>query len=529
MFLAALAAPVHGQSPGADVRGEVFVGSEVEDYLRLLQLTGHAPLYPWSIRSFSPAEVDRLLPTDSAHPWAGRYDLRPDSSGGPQFSWVRPQGRMVYNSAFPYGLNDGAVWAGRGVTASLQTGFAARYGPVSLTVAPLVFWAENREFELQKNGQKGQLVYAAGGFFPESIDLPQRFGADPVTRIDPGQSTLRVDLAGVAAGISTANQHWGPARVSPILLGSQGPGFAHAFAGTARPIDLWIGRAHGRLVWGRLEESAYSPVAADAAGRVMAGIVGTFTPRGAPGIELGVARFYHYPSPSGALPPGYLLRPLETFVKAGTKDPYDEDAVEENQLASVFFRAVFPGSQVEMYGEYSRDDHNFDLRDFLLEPDNSRAFLVGLSKAWPRSPTNVFVLSGELAHAQIPSLARIRNQSFFYTHHSVRQGHTNRGQLLGSPMIAFSGGGATVGADYYTPLGRWSLGWQRMIRQNTLNTIIDDPSRPQDAYHIVRGEAVRFIGRWELLAEAMGVYNRHRYMQDDAFNLGATLGVSTSW
>ncbi len=91
-----------------------------------------------------------------------------------------------------------------------------------------------------------------------SIDLPQHFGDGPYTRVDPGQSSLRLDARGVAAGLSTANQHWGPAAEHPLLLGSNAPGFLHAFLGTSEPVDVWIGSLHGRVVYGRLRQSGYS-------------------------------------------------------------------------------------------------------------------------------------------------------------------------------------------------------------------------------------------------------------------------------
>ena len=49
----------------------ILVGSERERYLRVLQTLGMVPLYPWSIRGFSPQELDRLRPTTESHPWAG--------------------------------------------------------------------------------------------------------------------------------------------------------------------------------------------------------------------------------------------------------------------------------------------------------------------------------------------------------------------------------------------------------------------------------------------------------------------------
>ena len=59
-------------SEGASVRSEIFAGSVSEDYLRYLQTIGMVPLYPWSSRGFSARELDKLIPTDTAHPWSSR-------------------------------------------------------------------------------------------------------------------------------------------------------------------------------------------------------------------------------------------------------------------------------------------------------------------------------------------------------------------------------------------------------------------------------------------------------------------------
>ncbi|HEX8360753.1 MAG TPA: hypothetical protein VF613_11615, partial [Longimicrobium sp.] len=61
------------QGAGPDLRLEATAASDAEGYLRTLQVAGMAPLYPWSLRSFSPGEIDRLAPTHRAHPWAARF------------------------------------------------------------------------------------------------------------------------------------------------------------------------------------------------------------------------------------------------------------------------------------------------------------------------------------------------------------------------------------------------------------------------------------------------------------------------
>src|SRR3954471_13721159 len=51
-------------------------GSQFEDYLRVLQISGLEPLRPWSIRGFSPRTIAELAVADSVGPWALRKNFR---------------------------------------------------------------------------------------------------------------------------------------------------------------------------------------------------------------------------------------------------------------------------------------------------------------------------------------------------------------------------------------------------------------------------------------------------------------------
>jgi hypothetical protein len=72
-FLAPAAA---GAQRNVGGRNEVFAGSDLESYLRYLQTLGKSESYPFSMRAFSPQEIDRLAAADTLHPWARRYDLQ---------------------------------------------------------------------------------------------------------------------------------------------------------------------------------------------------------------------------------------------------------------------------------------------------------------------------------------------------------------------------------------------------------------------------------------------------------------------
>jgi hypothetical protein len=515
-------------------------GGEVENYLRYLQSAGHSAHQPWSVRSFSAREIGRLLPGELTHPWQGRAPFTADASGEGRVRLLDPRLRTVFNSAFAHGHNDDALWAGRGMTTGVEWGLAFRRGPLSLVLAPVAFIAQNSSFDLPPNGLEGPLAFA-DGVHPNSIDLPRRFGDGPYGRLEPGQSTLRLDLPIVTAGISTASQYWGPAAAHPILLGNNAPGFLHAFLGSSEPLDLrWV-RAHGRFVWGRLEQSPYSPVPTDSASRFMSGIVGVVTTPFLPGLEVGAARFFHSIWPDDRSPGlADFLQPLEGFLKVGLRDSgegSDLKSTDRNQLASVFSRWVFPGGGLEVYGEFARNDHNWDLRDFILHPDHSSAYMVGFRKMTPLSGTDFWTLRGEVINSQVSHLARVRMQGPFYRHSQTRQGHTHRGQLLGS-AAGYGGSGAVVGADYYHPGGRLTLEWNRMLRgertdfelaPGTFFEVETADARALDVLQSLGVEVLRHGRRFDVVAGVAGVYNFNRYFEDDRFNLNVTLGVRASF
>lgn len=517
---AVLAAPLPGQS--ADLRLEATAGSDAEQYLRVLQVSGRAPPYPWSLRAFSPAELDRLAGREAAHPWAARA-VRDSAPGAVRLRALRPGVGLVFNATAPDGGNDGPVWAGRGLTAVASAGVSLRAGPLSLRVEPQAFWAQNQEFALMDNGREGRLRFADPQA-PGGIDAPQRFGDRPYARLDPGQSTLRLDVLGLAAGLSTANQQWGPGDEYPLVLGTNAGGFLHAFAGTSTPWNLGIGRVHGRVIWGAAEQSAYSPAQGQGR-RLVTGVVGVLVPFGLDGLEVGGSRFFHTTWPAGGLSAGHLLQPFQAFLKAGldsTGVGSDQRSSPDNQVASVFARWVLPGSGAEFWGEYLRNDHNWDALDFVLEPDHSSGYALGGRKVWERGG-RLLSLRAEWLDTQ-PShlLLTGRWQGVMYSHSRSRQGHTHRGQILGSPA-AFGGGGGTLALDVFHGAGRWSVDLARTRVRGPVSREMS-PDEKVDVSHSLGGEALLFRPGFDLLLRVRASYEMNRHYAGDAVNASAAVG-----
>jgi hypothetical protein len=505
---------------------EATVGSELERYLRVLQVVGMTPVRPWSIREFSLRELEQLAPS-TRDPWGLAETDAERSSHRERLYVIRPELQAIYNSTFPFGMNDGPVWAGKGFTSSVHGGFAARYGPLSAALDPIFFAAQNAGFDLLDNRLTGSQRFADGQQ-PYYIDLPQRFGDSPYSRFNLGNSYARLDVLGFSAGVSTASQWWGPAIASPLLLGNNAGGFPHVFVGTSSPLNIGIGRVHTRVEIGRLDQSAWSTVRPDSGRRLMAGAIVAFSPRGAAGLEVGAARFFHRRWRGGLALDDFRI-PFQGFT-SGTidysekYDPANPAYDPENQLVSAFARWVLPRSGFEMYGEYMRNDRNFDLRDALLEPDHDAAYTLGFQRAWTDSARRrIVVARGEVTNAEYSHLSRVRVQSWPYTHAPIAQGHTELGQALGSYLVERGGGGTVLGLDLYQPTGRIGVSLMRVVRGIPETVGVQTGTR--DVIYGVSAEGVRAWRRLELFGRLSLMNNINRNFSADRANLGLSTGV----
>lgn len=508
-------------------------GSEMEEYLRALQIAGKVPLYPWSIRGFSRREITRLATADSTGPWklhdrfsTARLNVGPLRLGA------------TLNSSYPYGANDGAVWAGRGLTTIASGGIAAAMGPISLAVDPIAFRASNTPFDLLPNGKAGPLLFNHRTF-TNLVDFPQRFGDRPYSRLDPGNSSIRFDSRAITLGVSTANEWIGPAAEYPFLLGNNASGFPHLFLGTGEPLSIWIARIHARFLWGKLSQSAYSPVtgptqfAFDTAtgllisgGTVRLAAAGEIVvlPRGLPGLEIGLGRFFHVPNTPGEPNSAFWRKPLKVVflkneVASGDIGGFD------NQLASLFFRWVFPRAGLEIFGERGFEDQLYDTRDLILDLDHEREYMLGFQKILRTSPNGMDVLRGELVNFQEPTIARVRSEAGIYVHFYLRQGHTNRGQLLGaSPGVGWAAA-STLSWTRYSSGTRTAATLRRIVRDQRGDFQMTGIVDPHSSDVIVSAglERMRFGRRADFGARAEVMEDFNRNFSKDVPNLNMVL------
>lgn len=509
--LAALAATPALAGAQASTWRRTAVSSERELYQRALGLAGVAAMdEPWSLRPFA-GWVMRAADTSSrAFPW-----MRDARAGRAGLSLTDPTVGLGYNGAYAWGLHDGPVWAGRGLTAWASAGARWSRGILTVQVEPLVAYAENREFALEGNtGLRDPMR-------PNTIDLPQRPREGAFSRVDPGNSYVRLDWRGLAAGLSTAPMFWGPGVRNAVLFTDNAAGFPHLFAGTSHAIRTPIGRVHGQLVWGRLGESAQAP-SSPGNGRLGAGMIGVWSP--VAGLEIGGARFWHrvWPDDPGLqdllVPFGSLSRDVQVF----------EGGPADNQLASLFLRIAPRATGFELFGEYGRNDRTGDFRDLLVEPEHNSGWIVGFQQVLgaPTATTSFWTVRAELASARIPELQSIgRSQSTFYEHGVLRQGHTQEGKLLGTPLMDRSGG-LELSVDRWSPAGRIGVVLvERQMPKDNLVGMAADSARTQWDLGL---SLTRARGRQRIHAQLGSVWDLNRFPGRDESNVYIRLGWSPS-
>jgi hypothetical protein len=506
---------------------EASAGSSLEEYLRARQLDSAVAFHPVGVRAYSPTELRRMLAGGTRHPWSGRTAL--DSARGPTMYALRPTVGTVYNSSFPLGGNDGAVWAGRGLTGYVSAGVHLLAGPLSVRLEPIAFRAQNDAFRLFDETRPAE-IRLRDPIEPGAIDQPQRFGTGAYQRVDLGNSEVRLTVGGATLGASSALEAWGPAQEHPLVLGVNAPGFVHGFFGTARPLPIGIGRLHGRVVVGRLEQSALSPAPDSLAVRLMSGAVVTFVPRWLPNVELGATRFFHRRWRSDDVASAWRI-PFEGLLfKEGRLDLDDTSSTSflpDNQLASAFARWRLPRAGAEVYGEYARNDASFNVRELIGEPDHASAYVLGARKALTRRADRLLVAGGEVLNARVTHINRVRPQARLYQHTPFTQGHTHRGQVLGS-TAALGGSGVVLRVDDYTPAGRTSLALDRTVRLTPLGE--GAPSAEAiDVLHSIRAARTRFRGPLDLTLGATLTYEQRRDFRADALNVRVDAAARVGW
>ncbi len=383
-----------------------------------------------------------------------------------------PEWFNSYNTAAPYGQNDGALWQGKGYNTSLTAGARLEAYGFELTLKPQVSFSENREFEYIKpnypattkdgNGNEFVTIYNKkaseyGYYGVTSIDAPQRFGDSAFWTYDWGDTEIRWSWNSFTVGFGTQSIWLGPAQLNPIIHSNNAASYPKFDIGIRKtaiymPHFGWhLGYIEARSWWGKLTESDWFDNDNSNNNNLISGLSFAYS---FPFTDLTIG-FNRTLSGKWDSIDSYSLFRIYIPKMNGGGDKTD-------QRFSFTVDWLFSNIGLETYFEWGRNDFSPNMDYIIRYPFHTQGWSAGIRKSF----TFTNSLKGEIllectnleCSADYDRL--INWYSTFYAHHTITQGYTNKGQWLGSG-IGTGGNSQYLGAKLYFPKGSFLLFTQR--------------------------------------------------------------------
>lgn len=336
-----------------------------------------------------------------------------------------PEWFNSYNTAAPYGQNDGALWQGKGYNTSLTAGVRLEAYGFEVTVKPQVAFSQNSGFEIMPGIYGSEYSY----FWAGNIDLVQRYGDSSFWTFDWGDTELRWSWNTFTIGFGFQSPWLGPAWLNP-MLGSNNSGTYPKFdIGLRRTkvtlpwLGWYIGDIEGRIWCGKLSESDYFDNDSSNDYRQLTGFSIAYSPAFLPELTFSINKI------SIARWDEKSIKYLNPF--------YDTNAVED-QKCSFAVDLLFPAVGFEFYGELGLDDYNS--RGF-ANPFHTAIYTIGAKKEISFFQKFSYFKKFNIRPEIIFEWNNFEmSQDFqlqwhymgYYSHGLIKQGYTQDGQIIGA-------------------------------------------------------------------------------------------------
>jgi hypothetical protein len=329
-----------------------------------------------------------------------------------------------YSGSFEVQRPDGLAAPAAGAVVAASAGLLLRRGALEIRVLPEVAWHQNNTLDLPESTFADNRRY---GYPWAAIDWPLQFGPSAFTLAGPGRSGVRLHFGRFSAGIDAEPVRWGPSRRYPLLLSGQQASLPRVGLRTEEPLDLGsIGKLDANLLYAHLTSSDWFSASAEAEDRIMGGLVLAWRVGFLPGLELGAASLYHRDADdfNAGAALGWIQPPAES---AEAND-------EGNGIGNYWLRWSRPGSGFDVWVEWMKDDYNPGFGQLLLEPEHGVGRTFGIRQEVPWGDRRFALHFESVTTRNTEPLADDDDGSrtIYYTHGQVREGHTQRGQMLGA-------------------------------------------------------------------------------------------------
>jgi hypothetical protein len=433
----------------------------IEDALRRLQLMGKIE----SDISFMsrPLQPTKIGAWDSAFKWLdpvyfkkGLHPIGKKFLGNTFYATILPlQVTGQYVTEHPFQELDGPMVASSGRQTYISGGVFLKLGPLTIQYQPQFVWAENKNYRgtMQTPNYNFPDSYSYD-HLKNNLIFNEIFDAPFLRNNLLGNSSIRLNAGPVSVGVSSENLTWGPSIMNPLIMSSHPGGFMHLSFNSRRPWRTKIGSFEWQWVAAYLEEinPAYRGLAENYSGygkdqsqdekRYFNGAMLSYQPKWIKGLSMGLTRIVQEPELILKDFPQWNL--IFKNISRVNDEKFFSDyllySVEDNtdQYAGAFLRWVWEPAHTEFYTEWSRNDAFYNLRDFIQNPEHSRAYTYGFRKLFnynEQKPLKYWQFMSEYTRIQQASSFPVRSAGSWYVHGGYRpSGYNNLGQNLGAPI-----------------------------------------------------------------------------------------------
>ena len=461
--------------------------SEENQYYYFLNLSGTLESPTLNYKSLSDLNYNFNSLNNENNVWSSiQFDKYNNISQDFTYKIFSPEIFMSYNTASPYGVNDEALWQGKGFNAEIDGGVQFKYKGFELTLLPEITFSQNLAFDYMQPNYSGENYEGKadtyGAYSLPSIDAPQRFGNKSFFTFNLGQSEIRYSFKEFTIGFGTQSIWLGPAKINPILHSNNAPSYPKLDFGIRKKSininDIWFGNIEFRYWLGYLQESEYFDNIASNNENLITGLSLAYEIPFLKGLSLGFNRTML--TKWDNITPYSMLTLLVPFMQMSAG--FDEN----DQRAAVIANYEIPSGGVNIYIEWAKNDYNNGLDNLVRYPFHTQAFSLGFDKAikynnslYAKLNCEISFLESSMDYHFFYDWGGIGNN--FYAHHKITQGYTNLGQFLGAGIGA-GGNCQYVGYKLYYPKGALNLFVQRTNPDLNYSYFQDssDPNKTND-------------------------------------------------
>ncbi|MEE9572978.1 MAG: capsule assembly Wzi family protein, partial [Candidatus Neomarinimicrobiota bacterium] len=277
---------------------------------------------------------------------------------------LKLRNEFFYNSDAPNLENTSNRWIGKGVSFFTSANIAYNSEFIFASIEPYYFISQNNDYiEPQRLPIFSQL----------NDNRPHI--ETPYTSIGIREAQLYLNFNGFGGGFSNANMWWGPGFHSSLMMTNNTTGFGHLMLGTINEKRIKNWGFNGRYVLSKFDKK-------NASKPYYSGFIINATYYSIPTITVGFARAFLSGGKNTNADISLLEAALLPFEIVKIERPNNQEDLLNpvDQTFTGYINLRFPKSGTVLYLEWGRNEGYKSFEDFILTPDHSDAFTIGVRK-----------------------------------------------------------------------------------------------------------------------------------------------------